>query len=142
MIYTALTKKAMLLAYTAHKDQKDKGGMPYIFHPFFVAEHMDTETETAAALLHDVCEDTPITANDLKNMGFPTEVVSVVDILSRKENEDYTEYIKLVKQNPTAAKIKLWDLRHNSMISRIENPTEKDFERLKKYANAQNILNN
>ena len=75
-------------------------------------------------------------------MGFPTEVVSVVDILSRKENEDYTEYIKRVKQNPTAAKIKLWDLRHNSMISRIENPTEKDFERLKKYADAQNILNN
>ena len=37
MIYTDLTKKAMKLCYAAHKDQVDKSGLPYVFHPFHLA---------------------------------------------------------------------------------------------------------
>ena len=74
MIYTQLTKKAMKLCFAAHKDQVDKSGMPYVFHPFHLAEQMTDELTTVAALLHDVVEDTPYTFSDLRDMGFPGEV--------------------------------------------------------------------
>ena len=61
MIYTALTNKAMKLAYTAHHGQTDTGGLPYIFHPFHLAEQMTDEITVCVALLHDVVEDTPVT---------------------------------------------------------------------------------
>ena len=65
MIYTELTKKAMKLCFTAHKDQTDKSGLPYVFHPFHLAEQMETEYGTVVALLHDVMEDTAYTPEDL-----------------------------------------------------------------------------
>ena len=54
MLYTPLTKKALKLSFAAHKDQLDKSGMPYVYHPFHVAEQMETEETVAVALLHDV----------------------------------------------------------------------------------------
>ena len=71
MLYTPLTKKALKLSFAAHKDQLDKSGMPYVYHPFHVAEQMETEETVAVALLHDVIEDTDYTLEDLKAMGFP-----------------------------------------------------------------------
>ena len=74
MIYTALTKKAMKVAYEAHHGQTDRSGVPYIFHPFHVAEQMDDELSVCAALLHDGVEDTEITFEDLEK-DFPDAVV-------------------------------------------------------------------
>ncbi len=75
MIYTELTKKALKLSFEAHKDQIDKSGMPYVFHPFHLAEQMDTEEKVIVALLHDVVEDTEYSLKDLENMGFPESVI-------------------------------------------------------------------
>ena len=61
MIYTPETKKALRLCFDAHKDQVDKSGIPYVFHPFHLAEQMETEETTIVALLHDVIEDTSYT---------------------------------------------------------------------------------
>ena len=61
MIYTNLTNKAMRIAYNAHNGQLDKSDVPYIFHPFHLAEQMKTEHEVIVALLHDVVEDTDVT---------------------------------------------------------------------------------
>ena len=57
MIYTKMTKVALRLCFEAHKDQDDKSGMPYVFHPFHLAEQMTDEATTVVALLHDVVED-------------------------------------------------------------------------------------
>ena len=57
MIYTDKTKKAMKLCFEAHKDQLDKSGMPYVFHPFHVAEQMSDEITTIVAVLYDVVEE-------------------------------------------------------------------------------------
>ena len=65
MIYTPQTNKAMTIAYNAHHGQLDKSGVPYIFHPFHVAEQMTTEATTVTALLHDVVEDTKYTLDDI-----------------------------------------------------------------------------
>ena len=58
MIYTEMTKKAMQISYQAHKDQVDKSGIPYIFHPTHLAEQTETEEAVIVALFHDVVEDT------------------------------------------------------------------------------------
>ena len=61
-----MIKMADLVAYTAHYGQTDKQGQPYINHPRTVASTLEDETEKVAALLHDVIEDTPLTADDLR----------------------------------------------------------------------------
>ena len=66
VIYTTNTKKALKLCFEAHKNQVDKSGMPYVFHPFHLAEQMETEETTIVALLHDVVEDTDYTLENLK----------------------------------------------------------------------------
>lgn len=142
MIYTPMTKKAMKLAYRAHHGQLDHGGMPYIFHPLHLAEQMDDEISCTAALLHDVIEDTQITADDLRK-DFPDEVVSVVVRLTHNENVDYFEYVASVKPDPVAKKIKLADIAHNSDRSRCIDSglTEEKMLSLKnKYEKAKAIL--
>ena len=94
MIYTALTKKALKLCFEAHKEQIDKTGMPYVFHPFHLAEQMDDEISTVCALLHDVIEDTDITVEMLDQMGFPQEVLTVLELLTHDEAVPYMDYVK------------------------------------------------
>ena len=81
MIYTRLTKMAMRICFDAHKEQTDKSGMPYVFHPFHLAEQMTTEDTVVTALLHDVIEDTPYTLEDLAAMGFGETVLSALKLL-------------------------------------------------------------
>lgn len=144
MIYTELTKKAITIAYNAHHGQIDKGGMPYIFHPYHLAEQMDDEISTCAALLHDVVEDTDVTFEDLEK-EFPLEVIEVLRLLTHTDGEDYCVYINRLKDNPVARKIKLADIAHNSDQSRLigtdkDNPETKEYFR-RKYAKALKILN-
>ena len=40
--------------FQAHKEDLDKGGYPYVFHPFYLASQMDDKDSTIVALLHDV----------------------------------------------------------------------------------------
>lgn len=140
MIYTPLTKKAIELMYLLHKDQTDKSGLPYVFHPWHVAESMDDEMKTTVALLHDAVEDTDITLDDLIEGGFPEEVVSVFALMTHEEGVDYFDYIKKLADNPIAREVKLADLKHNSDLDRLDHVSEKDMERKEKYAKAIRIL--
>jgi len=117
MIYTKLTNEAMRIAYVAHHGQLDKGDVPYIFHPFHLAEEMDDEYSTCVALLHDTVEDTDMTLEQLAET-FPKEVVDAVALLTHDESEPYLDYVARIKSNPLAKKVKLADLRHNSDESR------------------------
>ena len=86
MIYTKDVKKAINIAYNAHMGQKDKFGIPYIFHPVHLAELMDTEEECIVAILHDVVEDTNITFKELEQV-FSKEVIEATNrslLLSNK----------------------------------------------------------
>lgn len=122
MVYTPLTNKALIYAYNAHHGQLDYNGIPFIFHPLHLAEQMDDEISCCAALLHDIVEDTDITLDELRQ-DFPEEVVEVVALLTHSDNaehnnEDYFAYIRKIKTNPSAKKIKLADIAHNSDQSR------------------------
>ena len=140
MIYTPQTKKALNLCFEAHKDQRDKSGQPYVFHPFHLAEQMTDETTTIVALLHDVVEDTDYTLEDLANMGFDTTVIEALRLLTHDDDTPYMDYVAKIKDNPVAKAVKLADLRHNSDLSRMDAPTERDYERNAKYAAAIDLL--
>ena len=139
MIYTEQTKKAMIIAYNAHHGQVDKSGVPYIFHPIHVAEQMETEEECIVALLHDTVEDTNITFEVLEK-EFSATVIEALKLLTHDESIDYFDYVRKLKSNPIAKKVKLADIYHNSDITRMENPTEKDWKRKEKYHKAILIL--
>lgn len=140
MIYTAMTKKAMKLCFEAHRDQLDKSGMPYVFHPFHLAEQMDDEITTTVALLHDVIEDTDCTLHDLESMGFPGEVIAALALLTHSPEIPYIEYVLRIKVDPVAKAVKLADLRHNSDLSRLDRVDEKALERREKYQKAIALL--
>ena len=142
MIYTELTKKALVLCFEAHKNQVDKGNLPYVFHPFHLAEQMDSEIATVCALLHDVIEDTDYTFEDLLNMGFPQEVINVLTLLTHDENVPYMDYVKKIATNPVAKQVKLADLRHNSDVSRLKPEDEWAIARFEKYQRAIEFLTN
>lgn len=138
MIYTELTIKAMNLAYEAHHGQYDKGGVPYIFHPVHLAEQMDDEASTCVALLHDTVEDTSVTLEELADI-FPREIVEAVDLLTHRDEVEYFDYVRAIKTNPLAVKVKLADLRHNGDPKRICNQGNAE-KRRAKYAAAKKIL--
>lgn len=136
----SMLELALSITTEAHRGQFDKSGIDYIEHPIFVASQVDSEEEKAVALLHDVIEDSSVTAEELLNAGLPETVVTAVQILSKKKGQDYQTYLKAVKSNPLARAVKLADLKHNSDLSRLETITDKDLERLEKYKKAIDYL--
>lgn len=140
MIYTENTKKAMNICLDAHKDQVDKSGFPYVFHPFHLAEQMETEETVIVALLHDVVEDSDYTLQDLENEGFSKAVIDAVALLTHDPDVKYETYVAAIKQNPIAKAVKLADLRHNSDIHRLNVVTEATLKRRKKYQDALAFL--
>lgn len=140
MLYTELTKKAIRICFDAHCTFKDKGETPYVFHPFHLAEQMETEEETCAALLHDVVEDTNMGFADLEAEGFPKSVVDALRLLTHDEKTDYMDYVKALSGNRIAARVKLADLRHNSTAGRLPFIGDNERKRMGKYLEAQAIL--
>ena len=131
---------ALSIAKKAHKGQFDKAGVDYIKHPIYVASQVESEEEKAVALLHDVLEDSSVTAEELLNAALPETVVTAVQILTKQIGQDYQIYLQAVKSNPLARCVKLADLKHNSDLSRLATITEKDLERFEKYKKAINYL--
>ena len=140
MLYTHLTKRALKLCFAAHRDQTDKSGLPYVFHPFHLAEQMPDELTTVVALLHDVVEDTPYTLEDLAKLGFPQKVLSTLARLTHDPSVPYLDYVAALKEDPIARQVKLADLRHNSDLTRLDHVDEKARQRAEKYAAAIRLL--
>lgn len=139
MINTKLTRLASKIAYRAHEGQTDKAGVPYIFHPIHIAEQMDSEESCVVALLHDVIEDSDITLEILSKY-FNDDIITALRVLTKKENDDYVMYIKRVKTNKLATKVKIKDLEHNRDLTRLDEVTDKDRKRSLKYWQAIRYL--
>ena len=142
MIYTNMTKKALRIAFDAHKEQVDKTGLPYIFHPFHLAEQMRNEISVCAALLHDVVEDTSMTFEDLAAQGISNEVIDILRLLTHDDATPYMDYIHAIKDsdNKDAVAVKLADLRHNSDSSRLDEVDEQMITLFEKYQTAIKAL--
>jgi len=142
MIYTSQTKKAMRIAFDAHKEQTDKTGLPYIFHPFHLAEQMADEVSVCVALLHDVVEDTAVTFEDMAAQGISSDAIDALKLLAHDDGVLYFDYVQKIKdsKNQTAIAVKLADLRHNSDATRVDAVDEKMAARWEKYRVAIGIL--
>lgn len=139
MIYTIMVNKALNVCYSAHKDQVDKSGVPYVFHPYHLAEQFDEEDYVVTALLHDVVEDTSRTIEDLKWLGFNDNVITAVELLTHDKEVPYEEYVKKLSTNPIAKAVKIKDLEHNMDASRLLVPNP---SRYLKYKKAYDYLTN
>lgn len=135
-----LLELAIQVATEAHKGQTDKGGNPYILHPQAVAASLDSTENKIVAYLHDVIEDTDITLDDLERMGFTYRIVNSIRILTKSKDISYDDYLKSVKKDSNAWHVKMADIKHNMDISRIPEPTAKDYSRLEKYKKALKFL--
>lgn len=133
-------KEALRVASDAHEGQRDRSGKPYIYHPMTVASKVaPDESAMVVALLHDVVEDTPIRFSDLRYL-LNSDEMKALRLLTRSRDMDYMEYVKRIKGNALATKVKLADLSHNSDASRLRSLTDTDKERLEKYRRAMEIL--
>ena len=120
MFYSDLVKKAALISFEAHKEQKDKAGYPYFMHPMTLALQFDDEESVCVALLHDVIEDhgDVYSFEYLKKEGFRDSIIDALRLLTHEQGVDYISYVKKIKENPIARRVKLADLKHNSDLSR------------------------
>ena len=101
---------------------------------------MNTEIEMSAALLHDVIEDSEITAEQLLAEGIPAEVVEAVQFLSKNEAEEYQDFVIRAKKNQLAAKVKIADIEDNIDVLRLQSLDDYDLARVKKYHSAWHLL--
>lgn len=140
-----LVKAAQSTAEVAHRGQVDRSGAPYLGHPRRVAETLQSQGYSAdiiaAGWLHDVIEDTEVTADDLLAAGFPSDVVSAVVALSHFPEESLEEYLGKVRLNEMAIPVKLADLADNTDPKRLDHLPDQTRERLKrKYARSYQLL--
>ncbi len=133
-------ERAIEIAAKAHSGQTDKGGEPYILHPLRVMLRMNNNLERMAAVLHDVVEDSDITLEELTKEGFPAQVLEAVAALTKLPGESRLQAAERAARNPIARAVKLADNSENMDISRIQNPNEKDFARLREYEAVRKIL--
>lgn len=141
MIYTEATRRAMKIMYRQHQGQVDKSGVPYVFHPWHVAEQMSDEDEVICALLHDVAEDTDMTLDEIRQEGgFSDTVMEALRLLTHEKGISYNDYIHRLALNPIARHVKIADLTHNMDYSRLKVVTQEDRERHKKYQRSINYL--
>ena len=113
-------EKALNIAVTQHAGQTDKAGKPYILHPLRVMMNMENDEEMAAAVLHDVIEDTSISAEDLLDNGIPEKVVEIVKTVTKREGESYDDFISRISAYEPAVRVKISDIRDNMDICRLE----------------------
>lgn len=138
-------KESQVLAFNianrAFKGKTDKGGKDYFNHLVRVAENFkEDEFLYIIAILHDLLEDCPEWNVKSLSCLFDENIVKTIDLLTRKENQEYFDYIDSINQNSWATKIKLADLKDNMDITRLETITDKDYQRLNKYLKAYKIL--
>jgi (p)ppGpp synthase/HD superfamily hydrolase len=131
---------AILLAVKAHRGRKDEARAAYILHPLRVMLRLKTKDERVVAVLHDVIEDTKYTVEDLRKAGYSQKILQSLDYLTKRDGEEYKEFIKRVKHNPLARKVKIADVEDNLDLARIKKPKKRDFMRIEKYRRALSEL--
>ncbi|MHC5170907.1 phosphohydrolase [Acinetobacter johnsonii] len=133
-------EKAIALAATQHAGQLDKGGQAYILHPLRLMLQFSNLTLQIIAVLHDILEDTSTTAEDLEALGFNAEIIQSIQALTKQTGELRLEAAKRTALNPLATQVKYVDVLDNMNLTRINNPTARDFARLEEYKEVLEIL--
>ena len=134
--------KVITFVKEKHKNQVDFSGQPYFYHLQRVSKKLKNTSYKEIAYLHDIFEDTHIYDFELSSLGVAKWQIDVIKILTKREKEQYEDYILRVAKDPTARLVKVADLEDNMNITRLEHLTEQDIKRLKKYHKAYIYLKN
>jgi (p)ppGpp synthase/HD superfamily hydrolase len=132
----SMLEKAIAIAVTAHAGQRDKAGEPYILHPLRVMFRVNSASERIVAVLHDVVEDSDWTFEQLREEGFPDEILDALNSVTKRDGEVYKDFVERAGSNAIGRQVKLADLEDNCDLSRIAQPVEKDYQRIEKYKSA------
>jgi len=134
-------EQAIALAVKAHAGQTDKAGAPYILHPLRVMFRLAGETAQIVGVLHDVVEDSEVTFDDLRAMGFGEDALAALDGVTRRAGETYAEFVERSAQNPVSLQVKRADLEDNMDARRLSpDLTDRDLQRLRRYRQAWEIV--
>jgi hypothetical protein len=139
----ATIEKALQIAAGAHDGQKDKEGLPYILHPLRVMARVEGLDAQVVAVLHDVIEDTVVTADDLRAAGFSEALVGAVLCVTHRKGESYADYVVRCKANPVARQVKIADLQENTRLDRFllrSDRLERDLARVRRYVFSYKFL--
>jgi hypothetical protein len=139
----ATIEKALQIAAKAHEGQVDKEGLPYILHPLRVMASVQGTEAQIVAVFHDVIEDTPVTADDLRREGFPEAIIAAVLCVTHRQDEPYADYVVRCKGNEVARQVKLSDLEDNTRLSRTIfrlDRIEHDLARIRRYVLSYKFL--
>ncbi len=135
-------ERAIAITAEAHVGQVDKAGAPYVLHPLRMMLGMSSIDERIVAVLHDVCEDCPgWTLDRLRREGFSDRIIDALQSVTKRDGEDYEDFVRRAAANPIGRRVKLADLHDNSDLSRIAVPSERDFQRIEKYRRAIDLIN-
>lgn len=121
--------KAVTVATRAHKGQVRKDGTDYISHPVRVAVRCDSPYEKIVALLHDVVEDTDVTLEELRELGFEPMVVDAVDRITKRSGEKYSDFIERAAAHELSRRVKIADIEDNLEDQSALDPDEAAFLR-------------
>jgi (p)ppGpp synthase/HD superfamily hydrolase len=134
-------ERAIAIAAEAHAGQYDKAGASYVLHPLRMMLRLASNDERVVAVLHDVCEDCPgWTFDRLRVEGFTEKILIALDSVTKRDGEAYEDFVRRAANNPIGRAVKLADLQDNCDLSRISNPTQRDFERIGKYKRAIDLI--
>ena len=134
-------ERAIAIAAEAHAGQVDKAGAPYVLHPLRMMLRVSSINERIVAVLHDVCEDCQgWTFDRLRGEGFSELTIEALQSVTKRDGEDYEDFVRRAAANPIGRRVKLADMIDNSDMSRIAEPTERDFQRVEKYRRAIDLI--
>ncbi len=135
-----MLEKAIAIAARAHAEQVGKGGEPFILHPLRMMLRCGTDVERMSAVLHDLIEHSGWTLEQLRDEGFPVEVVDAVEALTRRPDESYDDYVQRVGGRPLGRLIKVLDLEDNIQRTRNVSQTPDELARVDHYVQALELL--
>ena len=130
--------RALVIVNELFKNITDKAGDPYLNHLYYVSNNLDTKEEKIVGLLHDTIEDTLITFYDLEDVGFNSEVIDALKLVTKIKGELYPDFIDRIinSGNLIALKVKIKDMENNMDSNRLNKLEEKQREKLEnKYHN-------
>ena len=118
----SLYGKAYLICEKVFKDKKNKAGMPYMNYLSSLAEYFSDEKAKVVSLMHDIFKETDLNKEDLHFIGFPSDVVTAISVLTRGQDEDYDSFINRIidSKNNLALEVKQADLKESMNISGFE----------------------
>lgn len=137
--------RALTIIGRVYAEKLDKSGNAEVGHFIRVSESLDTDSEKTVGLLHDIVEDGHITLEDLKYLGFNSEIIQSISLLSRDKEQypNYHNYILSIldSQDIIALKVKYYDMLDNTSPLRLDLlPEEKKIKALNKYATELPII--